>query len=228
METQSASPQPITKICNTCGRELPITMFYKNNQRRDGHTGRCADCTKVRRKEYDHKYNRTEKARENARRYYYSEKGQKVKKEYRVAYLDAHKDDPEWRDHMRSLWKKYNRQERYKGLQATYWQTEKGKKVKAKKDARYQRTPLGRMAKKRTEKRRKYNLASTENTLTLSEWEEIKARYDYRCAYCLKKPRRLEMDHIIPLSKGGTHTKENIVPACRTCNAKKGNKLPTE
>ena len=34
--------------------------------------------------------------------------------------------------------------------------------------------------------------------------------------------QRLEMDHITPLSKGGDHTASNIVPCCRSCNAKKG------
>jgi len=216
---------PIMKICNICGRNLPLDHFYKNNQRKDGRTGRCADCTKIYRKKYDQKYNSTEKAKANSKRYYYSEKGQKKKKEYRIAYLEAHKNDPEWRNHMRALWRKYNKEDKYKKIQAEYWGSDKGKVVKAQKDARYQRSPLGRMAKKRTEKRRRYNLASTENTLTLSEWDAIKLQYEYRCAYCQKRPKRLEMDHIVPLSKGGTHTKDNIVPSCRTCNAKKGNKL---
>lgn len=33
------------------------------------------------------------------------------------------------------------------------------------------------------------------------------------------------MDHIIPLSRGGTHTYDNIQTACRTCNCKKSNKI---
>jgi 5-methylcytosine-specific restriction endonuclease McrA len=57
--------------------------------------------------------------------------------------------------------------------------------------------------------------------LTRAEWEEIKAAYGYRCVYCETKPAKLTMDHITPLSKGGTHTKRNIVPACKSCNSKK-------
>ncbi|MCK4464389.1 MAG: HNH endonuclease [Bacteroidales bacterium] len=32
-------------------------------------------------------------------------------------------------------------------------------------------------------------------------------------------------DHVIPISKGGDNTKENIVPACQSCNSKKFNKI---
>ena len=32
-------------------------------------------------------------------------------------------------------------------------------------------------------------------------------------------------DHVIPISKGGHNTKENIVPACQSCNNKKYNKI---
>ena len=66
------------------------------------------------------------------------------------------------------------------------------------------------------------------NTLTAKEWLEILKKYNYRCAYCGKefnlftKPER---NHMIPISKGGNNTKENVVPACRSCNSKKYNKL---
>lgn len=60
------------------------------------------------------------------------------------------------------------------------------------------------------------------NDFTSDQWSEMKAAYDYRCAYCERQMARLTQDHIIPLSKGGPHTASNIVPACRRCNSKKG------
>ena len=59
------------------------------------------------------------------------------------------------------------------------------------------------------------------NDLTATQWEEIKAAYSHRCVYCGRKMQRLTQDHITPLSKGGSHTKSNVVPACRSCNSKK-------
>ncbi|MFN3505261.1 MAG: HNH endonuclease [Caldimicrobium sp.] len=50
------------------------------------------------------------------------------------------------------------------------------------------------------------------------------------CYYCGRKvsPEELTMDHRIPLSRGGASTRENIVPACRDCNAKKKYLSPWE
>lgn len=59
--------------------------------------------------------------------------------------------------------------------------------------------------------------------LTAAQWREIKAAYGYRCVYCKRKMQRLSQDHITPLSKGGSHTRSNVVPACVSCNSKKYN-----
>jgi 5-methylcytosine-specific restriction endonuclease McrA len=58
---------------------------------------------------------------------------------------------------------------------------------------------------------------------TRQQWNEIKAIFDYQCASCGRyEPEiRLTEDHIIPLSKGGNDSIENIQPLCRSCNTKK-------
>jgi len=50
------------------------------------------------------------------------------------------------------------------------------------------------------------------------------------CYYCGRKvpPQELTMDHKIPLSRGGTSDRFNIVPACKECNNKKKYLLPWE
>lgn len=60
---------------------------------------------------------------------------------------------------------------------------------------------------------------------TQSEWETLKAQYNWTCIFCGRgEPKiKLEQDHIIPLSKGGSDNIENIQPLCRSCNAKKSN-----
>ena len=90
---------------------------------------------------------------------------------------------------------------------------------------KYYRTPKGKALSQRGEAKRRANLKEVINTLTADEWLGILEEHDYKCAYCGKKlidSFDTTRDHIIPLSKGGDNTKENIVPACRSCNCKKG------
>lgn len=51
-----------------------------------------------------------------------------------------------------------------------------------------------------------------------------------KCGICKQKlnPRKWTLDHIIPLSKGGTHEYANIQPAHGPCNRFKSNLLPHE
>ncbi|MGD8320511.1 MAG: HNH endonuclease [Gemmatimonadota bacterium] len=60
------------------------------------------------------------------------------------------------------------------------------------------------------------------------------ARDEYSCQYCgrhrsqLRGRQFLTRDHILPRSRGGTNTWENVVTSCSPCNNKKGNRLPDE
>jgi len=57
--------------------------------------------------------------------------------------------------------------------------------------------------------------------------KEIKKLYNTKCVYC-SSVQNIELDHIIPLSRGGNHSAGNLVSACRTCNRSKGFKTITE
>ena len=58
----------------------------------------------------------------------------------------------------------------------------------------------------------------------------IYARDGYRCQYCGKPCTidELTYDHVVPRSKGGRTTWENIVSACYLCNRRKANRTPAE
>jgi 5-methylcytosine-specific restriction endonuclease McrA len=51
-----------------------------------------------------------------------------------------------------------------------------------------------------------------------------------RCQYCGQKfaPKELNLDHVVPLSRGGKSTWDNVVCCCFACNHRKGNRLPQE
>ena len=94
--------------------------------------------------------------------------------------------------------------------------------------ADYKRTDKGKASAQRYKANRRSRKRSSPNTLTFNEWLEILREYNYRCAYCgiaFDGKNRPERDHVIPVSKGGGNTKDNIVPSCRLCNAKKGDRI---
>ena len=49
-----------------------------------------------------------------------------------------------------------------------------------------------------------------------------------RCAYCGLEEVPLEIDHIIPKSRGGANRLQNLALSCKECNSVKANKLPHE
>ena len=53
------------------------------------------------------------------------------------------------------------------------------------------------------------------------------ARDGWTCQYCGSRSN-LTVDHVIPRSKGGLSTWENIVASCAPCNRRKGNALPRQ
>jgi CRISPR/Cas system Type II protein with McrA/HNH and RuvC-like nuclease domain len=55
----------------------------------------------------------------------------------------------------------------------------------------------------------------------------IYKRDGYECAYCGSK-KSLTLDHVIPKSRGGTNSWENLVTSCFSCNLKKANRTPEE
>ena len=59
--------------------------------------------------------------------------------------------------------------------------------------------------------------------------QEVRIRAENRCGYCLARqeyvPWPLEIEHIIPISKGGTDDESNLWLACRSCNLYKSNQV---
>jgi 5-methylcytosine-specific restriction endonuclease McrA len=84
-------------------------------------------------------------------------------------------------------------------------------------------------------KRRARKRAATVETVTAKFWATTLALYRNRCAYCGEAPDStlapnaggvLEMDHFVPLARGGSHAPHNVLPACRRCNLDKTDRDP--
>lgn len=109
---------------------------------------------------------------------------------------------PEEREKQRA----YRQTEGYKQAQVKYVSTDAG------------RANLKERRDRHRDKRR--GLERSGPKLTGYQWRQIKRAYDGICAYCGERPGT-QPDHVIPLTKGGTHTRDNIVPCCPPCNQQK-------
>jgi 5-methylcytosine-specific restriction endonuclease McrA len=58
------------------------------------------------------------------------------------------------------------------------------------------------------------------NDFTTAQWLELLEEHGHACYYC-GASETLYREHKTPISRGGNHTKSNIVPSCRLCNLRK-------
>jgi 5-methylcytosine-specific restriction endonuclease McrA len=59
-------------------------------------------------------------------------------------------------------------------------------------------------------------------TLTVEDWQSVLSLYGDRCLAC--GAGDVTIDHVIPISRGGSNTADNVQPLCGTCNTKKATK----
>ncbi|MDM8084020.1 HNH endonuclease signature motif containing protein [Cellulomonas cellasea] len=79
-----------------------------------------------------------------------------------------------------------------------------------------------RSRRARAARKRKRRMDSVEHDLTDEQWTALQHAWS-GCAYCGATGTPLQRDCVLPLSRGGRYTLDNIAPACRSCNASKCN-----
>lgn len=71
---------------------------------------------------------------------------------------------------------------------------------------------------------RRMKIRGLGGSFTLQEWAGVLDKYNHTCLCCGRKDLKLSPDHVIPVSKGGSNTIDNIQPLCISCNCKKNDK----
>lgn len=203
------------QVCSTCNQVKDPSEYHvrKKNRMKQGvpfiytYVPRiCASCEHLTRKQYSHTEQGQESAKQAKKKYYSSNKGQQTIRAYRKS------------DQGRSV-------------QQVYRQSEAGRIAVE----RYRSSDLAQVTRFILDtKKRATTRPDDPFSLTAEEWKDIKSAYRNTCAYCGKILRDdvdmshadyPNIDHVIPTSRGGWTTNENVVPSCRLCNYRKGRKI---
>lgn len=190
------------KQCRDCGQTKPIAEFRKDSSCRDGYRNQCKDCFR----EYYRCWQ--EDNREHIRQYTRDWKA-KNRERNRQLNLDSY-----YRHREEIL----GRRRKKRAENPEPYREER--RIWAKEHPKLKRAAYLRyMAQKR---------GAEVSDFDAAEWEALLELYDHRCAYCGERSEDITQDHIVPLSEGSNHTLINIVPACRSCNSRKGARTPKE
>ncbi len=60
------------------------------------------------------------------------------------------------------------------------------------------------------------------------KWWAAQRRSCHWCRERFEEFRRMTLDHVVPLFRGGSNLEDNLVPACETCNRRRGHELTKE
>jgi hypothetical protein len=216
-----------TKLCAKCKETKPISEFNKQASSKDGYRPHCRECQKLDRKKSINKrllfgyVQISEKTCTQCNQtkpidQFMPEKTNSTgHTAWCIECLYALND--EYREKNREKLRLYAKNYRIENQEAcNQWQRE------------FRKTPEGKIAGAIHHHRRKTRLLQTPATLTLEQWLKIIADQENECNICHKpfnKKRFPHRDHIIPLTKGGGLTFENVQALCKSCNSKKYNNL---
>lgn len=233
----------LVQRCLRCQVRNPAThlFFPKDSRQSKGVRSVCKKCTHARtrwlhhnnpkRKEYKRQY-RKKKAKEIAeyQKKYYQENKERLDEWKRTYYQENKKTiAAKSKAHRLANAEKISAQrkqfyienrERILDERKQYYE-ENIEKIKQYKK-QYSKEGRARATDQRKRTKRIEMFNSLPADFTIEEWGEALEFFDYLCCYCgLESDRTLEQDHFVPLSKMGAYTKDNIVPACKSCNSSK-------
>lgn len=239
------------KQCTKCKITKPLTLEYfrKRKSSRDGFRNECKTCLIEYSKKWrednpeygeDYRRNNKEKIAKYQKKYdkkYYVKNKEKIddknKKHYEENKEQYQENGRKWR--LRNKEKISKMQKEWAEKNKDYLKTYSKKYREENGDYLREQTRMWRQKNRHIDnqysKDRKMKMEKLEKTLTLEEWTQTLIYFDFKCAYCgitqdqhlTSVGQNLHQDHLIPLTKMGGFTKENIIPSCRDCNSSKRN-----
>jgi 5-methylcytosine-specific restriction endonuclease McrA len=217
------------KTCAKCNIEKPETEFKPLYKKPDKLMSKCKECykiqgleyrirTKAEKAAYDKEYraNNEDKLKKRSLKYYQDNK------EHLLEYAEEYRQrNPELLKESKK--KEYFKHKKKRIAQVSKYRKNHKDKVKIWSD-RWVKSDKGRVSSRKAHtKRRGYGDISKDVIVDFFKTAGT------ICLYCkVECNDKVTIDHFIPLSKGGSHERDNLVPACLKCNCSKSNKDPFE
>lgn len=189
----------LSKICTSCNIDMSILNFYNNKTTKDSLSYTCKICAK--------KYKEKNKDHINKLRV---KRYKNNPKKYNLQSNKSHKKHRQDRLIKQRLYFKNNKDYFY---------------VKNKK---YRQENIDSILLRN---RQRKLLLKNFPIIKQLEINQLLKEHEYKCFYCkieVKRRVNLHIDHKISLFCGGEHTINNLVPACKSCNLRKGIKTVEE
>ena len=193
-----------SKACTKCGQIKPLKDFHKLKEK---HKAQCAECLK--------KLWRENKDRFTA---YSRASYQRNKDKKRIYQKTYYQENPEKVKATKQKYVKANRQKRLDSLQKH--RVKNAEQINAKKREFY----AANSAKWLSYAHKRRELKQTNYLVTLKDLKKLRSE---ACVYCNSK-ENIEIDHVVPLARGGVHGIGNLAAACKKCNRSKGSKFVSE
>lgn len=197
----------LTQVCSKCGMELPLTKEYfrPRKDRKSGFRAECKECEKS--------YNKQDRPN-----YYFSHLS-KDKMEVKGSLKLHSKNRFNRSEYMKAYIKSENGKARFESYKNREW----FKESKKRRDKKYKNSEKGHEKVLISNAKRKNQKIGVDANFSIKDWEFCKTFFNNKCAYCGINDIE-HQDHFKALSRGGGYTKDNIIPACTSCNCSKNNK----
>lgn len=217
-----------TKVCTKCGEEKTLEdyPFVRSKGRNSYYSGRCKECKKTYRSAYNSMYYHENQEKENLRRKAWG--AVPKNRESLNAQGRNRKKTLAYREMQRKANKKYRSSHlaRVREMERAYRNSEKGKQSHA---LWRKGNPEKIKAWSRQAHSRRREFMDQGDATQKLLMELLKKALEYgKCPLCNKETQAFHLEHATPLSRGGTHSKDNVYYCCASCNFKKSTKTLEE
>ncbi len=236
------------KRCIKCGEEKPSTteFFPQRKGSKDGLRNDCIECHRVRQKAW-HAENRDQVSAQ--RKVYYAENRNRIlaqgkahyvenrdrllvqvkayniaNRDRKLAYMKVYHEENRERDNAhKKAWHAANRDRALANMRVYGVANRDRERV-----YRRSRYTANRDRIKSYHHKLRAHKRASEGTYTAQDIHNLRKGQKGKCALCKQKLVKYQVDHIVPLSRGGSNWPYNLQLLCPHCNQSKNNKLPHE